>query len=231
MSSTTSALILEHEPDTPPGLLADWAQARGIPFEVHRTYTDDPEPTVAGRSFVCCLGSANSPLDRHLPAVKQTLALVGAAVTHEVPVLGLCYGGQVLADVLGGEVQHAPEPEIGWYQIETDDPELIAAGPWLEWHYERFTLPPGACELARTPAGVQAFSHGLHLGTQFHPESTIEIVSAWAAMDTESLNRLGIDAVARLEAGRSEAPLAKANAFKLFDGFWQRARRAERSSK
>jgi len=223
MSTPASALVLEHEPNTPPGLLAEWARSRGIPFEVHRTYTQDPKPTVAGRSFVCCLGSENSPLDRHVPAVLQTLALIEEAVAGDVPVLGLCYGGQVLADVLGGEVGHAPEPEIGWYEIETDDPELIPAGPWLEWHYERFTVPPGALELARSAGGVQAFSHGPHVGTQFHPESTIEIVSKWAAMDTENLKRLGIDAMARLESGRGQAPLAKANAFKLFDSFWQRA--------
>ncbi len=231
MSSTGRALILEHEADTPPGLLAEWANQRGLSFEIHRSYEDSPPPPVAGRSFVCCLGSSNSPLDRHLPAVQQTLALVGDAVASGVPVLGLCYGGQVLADVLGGRVEHAPEPEIGWYDVETDDPELIPAGPWLEWHYERFTLPPGARELARSPAGVQAFSHGPHLGTQFHPESTIAIVSRWAAMDTENLGRLGIDAAARLEAGGDQEPVARANAFKLFDGFWQRAERAERSSK
>jgi GMP synthase-like glutamine amidotransferase len=231
VSTAGSGLILEHEADTPPGLLAEWARQRGISFDLHRTYEDSPPPRIAGRSFVCCLGSSNSPLDRHLPAVRQTLALIGEAVASDVPVLGLCYGGQVLADVLGAEVQHAPEPEIGWYDIETDEPELISAGPWLEWHYERFTLPPGARELARSAAGVQAFSHGPHLGTQFHPESTVEIVSRWAAMDTENLDRLGIDAAARLEAGRDRAPLARTNAFRLFDGFWQRALRAERSSR
>ena len=35
-------------------------------------------------------------------------------------------------------------------EIETDDPELVPAGPWLEWHFERFCTPPGATELART---------------------------------------------------------------------------------
>ncbi len=117
--------------------------------------------------------------------------------------LGLCYGGQVLADVLGGRIEAAPEAELGWYSIETDDADLVPAGPWLEWHYQRFTLPPGAHELARSSAGVQAFISGPHLGTQFHPESTIEIVKHWASSDRERLERLGVhDAESRLESGR-----------------------------
>ena len=59
-------------------------------------------------------------------------------------------------------------------------PGAIPAGPWLEWHYERFTTPPGAVEVARTADAVQAFRMGPHLGVQFHPESTVEIVAHWA---------------------------------------------------
>ena len=101
--------------------------------------------------------------------------------------LGLCFGGEVLSAVLGGRVERAPAPELGWREIETDDPVAIPAGPWLEWHYERFTTPPGAIEVARTADAVQAFRLGPHLGVQFHPESTVEIVAGWADMDTENL--------------------------------------------
>ena len=203
---------------------------RDVPLAVHHTYTGGAFPDVRGWSFVCCLGSSHSPLDRDVPAVARTLELIREAVAAQVPVLGLCYGGQVLADALGGVVGHTPEPEIGWYEVETADAELVPAGPWLEWHYQCFTLPPGARELARSRAGVQVFVHGPHLGTQFHPESTIEIVLKWAAADGENLARLGIDdAEARLEAGRARAGLARTNAFRLFDGFWERASRAERS--
>ena len=106
--------------------------------------------------------------------------------------LGLCFGGQALAAALGGDVETAPEPELGWTEIETDEPELVPPGPWLEWHYERFTTPPGATEIARTGAASQAFRHGRHLGVQFHPESTVEIVEHWAASDRERLEALGL---------------------------------------
>ena len=77
---------------------------------------------------------------------------------------------------LGGSVEVLDEPELGWHTIETDAPELVAAGPWLQWHFEAFTTPPGAEELARSPACAQAFRLGPHLAVQFHPESTAEIV-------------------------------------------------------
>ena len=50
----------------------------------------------------------------------------------------------VLAAVLGGQVTRAPVPELGWREIETDHPALVPPGPWLEWHYDRFSTPPGA---------------------------------------------------------------------------------------
>ena len=232
-------LVLQHGPTSPPGLFGEWADSRGLPVEIHRTFADPADPyggtangampPVEGRAFVCCLGSKHSPLDREVPVVADTLALVAQAVELDVPVLGLCYGGQVLADVLGGRVEPAHQAELGWYSVDSDDTDLVPAGPWLEWHYQRFTLPRDARELARSEAGVQAFVSGPHLGTQFHPESTIEIVKQWASSDRARLEQLGVtDAEDRLEAGRAQAELARSNAFRLFDVFWERAQRAER---
>jgi GMP synthase-like glutamine amidotransferase len=153
------------------------------------------------------------------------LGLIGAAVEKDVPVLGLCFGGEVLSTVLGGRVEHAPVPELGWREIETDDPDAIPTGPWLEWHYERFTPPPGAVEVARTADAVQAFRMGPHLGVQFHPESTVEIVAHWANMDTDNLSELGIEngrALLDVEPGIEEA--AREGAFRLFDAFFKRVR-------
>ena len=228
------ALILQHGPTSPPGLLGEWAQARGVEVEVCRTFEDGALsngnlPDLTGRAFVACLGSKHSPLDREVPVVAATIALIASAVQLDVPVLGLCYGGQVLADVLGGVVEPATEAELAWHTIETADPQRIPAGPWLEWHYVRFTLPPGAEQLARSAVGLQAFASGPHLGTQFHPESTIEIVTQWANSDHERLVSLGVtDAEQRLEAGRAGADTARAHAFQLFDDFWERAQRTER---
>src|SRR5262249_17898343 len=71
-----------------------------------------------------------------------------------------------------------PAPELGWAQLSTVHPG-IPAGPWLSWHRDAFGLPPGAAELASTAVSLQAFAFGPHVGLQFHPEATAQIVSLW----------------------------------------------------
>ena len=58
-----------------------------------------------------------------------------------MPVLGICFGAQVLAAALGGTVEPAGQAEIGWVMVDSADPELIPPGPWLEFHHDR-CLPP-----------------------------------------------------------------------------------------
>ena len=72
-------------------------------------------------------------------------------------------------------------PEIGWYDIVSDVPEVIAAGPWLQWHSDVVTVPPGAEELARSAVGPQAWRIGRTLCTQFHPEATETMLARWSA--------------------------------------------------
>ncbi len=218
------ALILQHGATGPPALLGEWCQQRGIEFEVHDSSTGAPWPELGQRPFVACLGAKHSPLDKHVPAVVSTLQMVGEAVDNDVPVLGLCYGGQVLSAVLGGEIEHSPEPQHGWYELDTSDPELVPAGPWLEWHYDRFSLPPGATLVASTDTTVQAFTHGPHLGTQFHPESTVDVVMHWARADGSRLTAAGVeDPEQRLERDSEALTAAREAAFQLFDAFWERA--------
>ena len=213
-------LVRQHEGLTPPGLLAEWLEERGIPFEVSHSWKGQTVRDPARYSFVASLGSPHGPNDTHEPAVVAELELIGGAVEKDVPVLGLCFGGEVLSAVLGGLVERAPRPELGWREIETDDPATVPPGPWLEWHYERFTTPPGATEIARTKDAVQAFRYGPHLGVQFHPESTVEIVGRWAGMDTERMTALGVeDGMELLAVPPEQEEAAREAAFRLFDAF------------
>ena len=220
-----NGLVLQHGDWGPPGLLGDWAAARGIELEIHHAQSGAPLPALDGQAFIASLGSPHNPADLHIPEVAAELAYVERAITREIPVLGLCFGGQMLAKALGGEIEKAPQPELGWHTVDSLAPDVVPPGPWLQWHYDRFTLPLGADQLAQSPSGVQAFTHGRHLGVQFHPESTIEIVSSWARTDHARVTALGIDdGVALLERGRRHAADAARAAFQLFDAFWQRAR-------
>jgi GMP synthase-like glutamine amidotransferase len=213
-------LVRQHLESAPPGTLAAWLDARGLDYEVDRSWLGAPLPDPERFAFVASLGHDRGAGDTHDPAVAAERELLTLAVAREVPVLGLCYGGQVLAAVLGARVGPAPVPELGWREIETDDPRLVPAGPWLEWHYERFCTPPGATELARTVDAPQAFRSGPHLGVQFHPEATVDIVAGWARADAERLAALGIDDGATLlGTSRERGEAAEAAAFQLFDGF------------
>jgi GMP synthase-like glutamine amidotransferase len=219
-----TALILQHGETGPPGLLARWCVARGVPYAIHHAGSG-PLPELNGQPFVASLGSKHNPDDVDVPEVAAEREFLREAVARDVPVLGLCFGGQMLASVLGGTIDDAPEPELGWHAVQSKDPNVVPGGPWLQWHFHRFSVPDGAQALASSPVGPQAFAHGRHLGVQFHPESTIEIVAQWARADRERLAALGIDdGEARLERGRRHADAAAAAAFDLFDAFWRRTR-------
>ena len=216
-------LILQHGDWGPPGILGDWAADPGIALDVHRADLGEPLPALNGQAFVASLGAPHNPTDDHVESVAAELRFLERAVERDVPVLGLCFGGQMLAKVLGGEIGPAPAAELGWHTVRTTDPETVPEGPWLQWHYDRFTLPPGATQLAESDAGVQAFVCGRHLGVQFHPESTIEIVAQWARADGARLDALGIDdGEALLEQGRANAEAARVAAYQLFDAFQRR---------
>ena len=171
--------MIEHELDAPPGLLGPWAQARGLTLSVIHLGGGDRLPVrLPDCAGVVVLGSAQTAFDDAVPWLAAELALVAQALADGVPLLGICFGGQVLARALGARLYRLPDPEIGWVRLASQHPGL-ACGPWLEWHQDGFDLPPGARELATGGASVQAYAIGPHLGLQFHPEATEPITQAW----------------------------------------------------
>jgi GMP synthase-like glutamine amidotransferase len=212
-------LVRQHGESGPPALLGEWLDERGIAYVVSDS-RDPGTPDVRDFDAVASLGCRYSPIDADVPQVQAEIKLIHSAVEHDVPVLGLCFGGQVLAHVLGGKVEAAPTPEFGWREIETDEPDAIPTGPWLLWHYLRFTVPPGATAVARTKDATQAFRHGRHLGLQFHPESTTDIVEGWARKDAEKLKTVGVtNGLALIDAPDERKRAARLAAFRLFDAF------------
>jgi GMP synthase-like glutamine amidotransferase len=208
-------LIFQHGRLGPPARVAEWLDERGLPYVVHHAGEDPPvEPS--DFSFVLSLGSQHSAAAVDPDWVPAEVEALRAAVSADVPVLGLCFGGQALSLALGGGVDVLDRPEIGWVAIETADAGSVPGGPWLMWHTEQMRVPPGARELARSPAGPAAFSVGPHLAVQFHPEVDVEVVAGWAERD-EHLADVGLtpdDVVAQSE---THAPAAREQAFRLFD--------------
>lgn len=164
---------------------------------------------------IVVLGSDASAYDDSLPWLAMELAHLHDEVERGAPVLGICFGGQALARVLGGTVAPAPEPEHGLRTVQTLDPALVPEGPWMESHSDAFTLPPGALEVARTEVCLQAFTAGPHLGLQFHPEITPATFAAWVAQwrvdgALPGLRREGLDlAGVTAQIDRDAGPLAE----------------------
>ena len=212
-------ILLQHGELGPPAVLGEWLRERGIPYEVHEAWRA-PLPDLRGFRFVASLGARESVAEPEPAWVPAEVAAVRHAVAGEVPVLGLCFGGQVLSAALDGGVDRLPQSEIGWIAVETSAPE-VPAGPWLHWHDDLLRVPPGAEALARSPAGPGAFRHGRHLGLQFHPEATAEVVASWAAHDP-ALEARGITREELAEQTARHAGPAREAAFALFDAWWSR---------
>ena len=151
-------------------------------------------PDPSGYDVIVPLGARWSAYDDRLPWIEAEMDLVRRALAAGTGVLGVCFGAQLLARALGGEVTRAPEPELGWHDIVSVEPDLVPAGPWFQWHFDRLTVPPGASEVARSPRAVQAFRMGRALGLQFHPELDADLLELWIAEDRDhDMARLGID--------------------------------------
>jgi GMP synthase-like glutamine amidotransferase len=209
------ALILQHQDDAPAGLVLDALARAGLEPRVAHLDHGDPLPDVGAPAVAITLGSDASVNDTAPEWIARELEWLRGADAAGTPVLGLCFGAQALAAALGGRVKRCPLPERGWVSIETFAPELVAAGPWMSWHDDMIELPRGAELLARNPSGPQAYRLGRHLGLQFHPEVTAEIVEAWiGAYGDGSFD----PTVMRAETER-EIERAAADAARLFDGF------------
>ncbi len=214
-----AGLILQHSENGPPGRVARWLDARAIPYGVHRSWESDPDLDPNDYGFVASLGSVHSATATDPAWIAVEVDFLRRAVESGVPVLGLCWGGQALAAALGGRVAPSPFPEKGWLAIVSADP-AIPAGPWLHYHSEVFTVPPGAVELARSPAGPAAFragAGGTALGLQFHPEADAGIAARWASRDPE---QTGASRAQLAEQALRWDAAAEPMAFELFDRWW-----------
>src|SRR5947209_3142465 len=181
-------LILQHGPSGPPARLAEWLDERGRPFITHHVW-EDPVPDPDGFAFVVSLGSVHSATAVEPAWIPGEIAALRRAVEQDIPVLGLCFGGQALSVALGGGAGLLDKPEVGWIAVESFD-QSVPTGPWLQYHSEQLRTPPGARELARSPAGPAVFRIGPHMGTQFHPEADAALVDVWARKDPD-LSRAG----------------------------------------
>ncbi len=174
-------LSVVHERDAGAGVFGEF------PTWVPR---EQPAPSVQDVDALMIFGGSmhvdQNGEHRWLDPEKQ---FIRDALEGGTPILAVCLGSQLLAEAAGARPYRSDEPEIGWYDIEITeagaaDPVIGPLAPSVElfeWHHYVAPLPPGAIELARTPACVQAFRiEGKPAwGLQFHAEVTKENLFGW----------------------------------------------------
>lgn len=202
-------LAIVHQRDAGPGVFAEAIAEAGGELD-EWTLAERPEPPgdPLGYDAVLVLGGAMNvdEGERH-GWIAEEKALLRELLEREVPLLGLCLGGQLVAEAAGGEARRASAPEIGWHQVEVtpegaDDPLLGPLAPSFEafqWHSYEFSLPPGAVPLACSPVCLQGARIGEHAwALQFHPEVSRTDALHWVE-DFESdpdAVRIGVDPAA-----------------------------------
>ncbi len=222
------ALIVEHERATPGGYVSRWLADRRAEVEILQIDVEEHVPDPREFELIVPLGSEYAAYDDGLPWLEREKRFLKDALDADVPVLGVCFGAQLLARLLGGDVWRSERSEIGWLPVRTEQPELVPSGPWFQWHFDTFSLPPGANLIADSPVGPQAYTVGRSLGVQFHPEVTVEIMEDWVRVYRHELDADGVDPDALLEETRRRERDTRAAAYQLFDAFTGRIARLEK---
>jgi GMP synthase-like glutamine amidotransferase len=178
-------LVVQHDADKPLGRIAQAFAALGVPLDVRPATEELPEPS-AYAGLVVLPGLAD-PVDDD-PPVHRARDAIEQALAADVPVLGLCLGGQLLVQALGGAVYRC-EPELGFGEISAtaaaaSDPLLAGApGRFDVFHAHAFAFrpPSGATVLLENRVCVQACRVGEAWAFQCHPEVTRDWVAGVAS--------------------------------------------------
>ncbi len=205
------------------GDFEDWFRA-GLGLPPAAVAVADPRcqslPSPEALSGVVVTGSSAMVTDGH-PWSEASAAWLRRALALGLPVLGVCYGHQLLAQALGGQVGDLPRGwEVGTVRVALTaaaarDPLFAGLPPLLPVHATHrqgvLRAPPGARILAgNADDACQAFAWGRRAwGVQFHPEFDVEILALYLRERAGELRAAGLDPEA-LAAGLVPTPAAAA---------------------
>ncbi len=207
--------IFRHLPIEGPGYFATFLDNNHIPWRLIKIDAGEKPPaSIDEFSGLVFMGGPMSVND-DLPWIESSLALIRQAIATDVPVLGHCLGGQLMAKALGAVISANPVKEMGWSEVSV--PDNPVARSWFDdlstflsfhWHGETFSLPRGAtCILSSPYCENQAFALGTHLGMQCHVEMTERMIRDWCSVGAEeiaSLNESSVQSIAEIEKNLPE---------------------------
>jgi len=189
--------IFRHLECEGPGYFADFLDQHQIPHTLIRIDQHDPiPPSIDDYSALVFMGGPMSVND-NLDWIAAEIKLIQQAQKSNLPLLGHCLGGQLIAKALGATVGKNVVKEIGWHTVSKQTNS--ASDDWLgplpndfevfHWHGETFSIPQGATPLLSSQhCDNQAFAIGNTLALQCHVEMTAAMVREWANEYTEELS-------------------------------------------
>lgn len=199
-------LLVTHMEPVEFGLLGDALAEQEVPV-IHVPLDEgDRLPRLEKVSGIVSFGGTMGVPDAdRYPFLREERDLLAAALAADVPILGLCLGGQVLSWAAGGSAVRMEARDLAWYPLSRSpaavgDP-LFEAWPdealVLEWHLDQIVLPGSAAVIGDSAGpGASIFRAGPSAwGSQIHLELTPEILDAWLAdpvMGTE-LRGVGLE--------------------------------------
>lgn len=181
-------LIISHIACERPGYLCNSLDKQGVYYQNISIESGQPVPRqiddIAGLVFLGSPASINDPL----PWITDEIALIKLAIEADIPILGICFGAQLIAKALDSEVYSASSMQIGWHHITVNDraQEVFGEGIFpnsfevFEWHGDTFTIPRGAIPLFNGDCiKNQGFVYKNCLALQFHPEISESMMHEW----------------------------------------------------
>ncbi|MCL3818954.1 type 1 glutamine amidotransferase [Aeromicrobium wangtongii] len=140
--------------------------------------------TIGDSDLVLLLGSDKSAHeDKWIDSVTAEIRFVRASLKAGTPVMGICYGAQIMARALGGTSWRSDQAELGWARVDTTDQALCPEGPWGQMHRDVFAPGPTTKVIGTSWRGPQCIiddSFGARaIGWQFHPEVTPATYERW----------------------------------------------------
>ena len=204
--------IFRHFYSEGPGYFATFLERHSIPCQLIRI--DEAEAVPAGIEDFSGLVFMGGPMSVNdpLPWVAQSCALIRAAVAADLPLLGHCLGGQLIAKALGGVITRNPVKEIGWGPVKVLGNGTarawfgdLAGFETFHWHGETFSIPPGATRLLESAhCANQAYALSKVFGMQCHVEMTEDMIRQWChdgAAEIAAANSPAVQSPEAMQAG------------------------------
>jgi GMP synthase-like glutamine amidotransferase len=179
-------LVLTHVDYCPAAYLGEFLDARGESWREVRCDLGELDGVDLDQPKAVAIMGGGMSVNDPLPWIAEEVKALQHFIARDIPLIGHCLGGQLLARALGAPVQHMGYNEAGWQPMRR-----LTASPWLahlpdefpiyQWHNDSFAIPAGAVHLLSSPwCTNQGFSWGDKLlALQGHPEMTVQLIEEW----------------------------------------------------